>query len=266
MDTHHFLPDFIWNFDETQIALGKDDRKVVYIEGDKLPVVPLDEITEHITLLLGVSASGGHMKPLMILPLLTLPMLPEEVSSKYYITGHKSGWITTKIFTNFFIDQFVKHIMTLRREKGPGQPVLVILDNHSSRNGIDEEMFWFFYKIKFLFLPPHSSALLQPLDLSVNGQFKKILVKRFELKGKESLPEKRERLLKATSRSLSNALNEDCVLLGWEKTGLYPFNPRKAFASGMVIQDGVNDVPEPIRVVRKRGPHFESKVLKMELA
>ncbi len=54
-----------------------------------------------------------------------------------------------------------------------GEPVLLVFDH------LDSKMLLYSHKIILFVLPPHSSALTQPLDLSVNGEFKRAMGKRF---------------------------------------------------------------------------------------
>lgn len=259
-----FDPRFIFNGDETMIEIGEDTHKVAYIDGSVMPAIPATTKMEHITLLLIVSAAGGHVLPLCILPLLCLPMIPLEVSRKFYITGQSKGWINRTIFTNFLLEQFLMHVNMLREkyedECGPKAPVLLLLDNHNSRDLIDVEAMWQNYGIYIFYLPPHSSAILQPLDLNVNGDFKQKLSKIFNVKMNESLPAKRIRLLIATAKVLTASLSEYSISIGWERSGLFPFSPNKALMSGMILEDSSSEDEAVQEPPRKRGQKFHGKI------
>jgi hypothetical protein len=246
------------------LEIGEDNHKVAFIDGSVKPAIPITAKLEHITLLLIVSAFGGHVLPLCILPLLCLPMIPLEVSSKFYMTGQHSGWIDRTIFTNFILEQFLQHVNMLREkyedECGPKAPVLLLLDNHNSRDRLEVDSIWQNYGIFIFFLPPHSSAILQPLDLNVNGDFKMKLARIFNVKIKESLPAKRIRLLIATAKVLTASLSEYSISIGWERSGLYPFAPSKALMSGMILEDSSSDDEINAEPSRKRGPKFSGRI------
>jgi hypothetical protein len=55
------------------------DQKVILFKDDLDPVVTEAKKLEHITLLLSLPAAGDPMRPLVILPLLTVPHLNEHV-------------------------------------------------------------------------------------------------------------------------------------------------------------------------------------------
>ena len=145
-------------------------------------------------------------------------------------------------------------------ECGPKAPVLLLLDNHRSRGRIDVKAMWTNYGIYLFYLPPHSSAILQPLDLNVNGDFKMKLAKIFNVKTKESLPAKRIRLLIATAKVLTASLSEYSISIGWERSGLYPFSPNKALMSGMILEDSSSDDEVDEEPSRKRGPKFGGRI------
>lgn len=77
----------------------------------------------------------------------------------------KKGWMETAVFQNYFERSFLKII-------GSERPVIVIYDGHSThlsvnliKKAIEEE-------VTIIKLPPHTSHLLQPLDLAVIGPFR----------------------------------------------------------------------------------------------
>ena len=65
---NNYLPEFIFNFDETIINLGQNNKKVAVFHNQPNPVVFDNGKLEHITLFC-VSAASLFMKPLAILPL-----------------------------------------------------------------------------------------------------------------------------------------------------------------------------------------------------
>ena len=146
--------------------------KAILYKNDPNPVTTEPTKLEYMTLLLSLPVDGDMIKPLVILPLKTLPLLNQRIHDIYNISGSDSGWITGEILENWIENSFLNEI-NLRREKCDFRhPVLTVLDNHSSRRSINHEKMWQDHQIKFLFIPPHTSHVIQPLDLYPNVMYK----------------------------------------------------------------------------------------------
>jgi hypothetical protein len=267
LETNKFKPQFIWNCDETMLDFSQQKEKVLCLEKNVVPATPTATMDEHITLLLFVSAAGSWLKPLAIFPLQHLPPLAPELMMKFNFAGQKNGWIDMEIFKNIVEIGFVKEMDTLRAQSGAcNEPVLLLCDGHSSRFGLDAKMLWEQHNIMVYLLPSHSSAVTQPLDLSVNGEFKKTLAKRFIAEKHENGQERRNRLLHITHRCLSRVNNEDTILNGWERSGLWPFNIEIPFRSTMIVDTTPPISPSTSKMKRKRGPDIShGKVLYSEM-
>jgi hypothetical protein len=149
-------------------------------------------------------------------------------------------------------NQFLSEIYRRRQKYGMNQPALVILDNHSSRDILDTETLWNDHKIHFLFIPPHTSHVVQPLDLCPNMIYKRLLTNRYKpLKG-ENTNARRNRVLKASITALQTALSPYYSESGWEKSGLYPFNPERVLEGGLVPRTINDESPaEPAKKKKK---------------
>lgn len=106
---------------------------------------------------------------------------------------------------------------------------MLVLDNHSSREVLEDEEFRETIlrpnKIVIHYLVPHSSHLLQPLDLSPNLRFKvelgKLKKRQRAKLNKMPLQEFRNAELLLSLRALSIGLSRASILDGWERTGLW---------------------------------------------
>jgi len=192
---------------------------------------------EHVTILLFTSAAGEWIKPLAIFPLKTLPEFAPQVYEDFNISGQESGWIDGPIFKNYIQNFFVDYIADMRSKSlQPNEPILLIIDNHSSRDALDAKILWEVYRILLLLIPSHSSHITQPLDLSG-----------------ESKAEHRNRLLQISGRVLSRVNNKDTILTGWERSGMWPYNPANAFRSTAVVER-IEQLPSStVTGKRKRG-------------
>ena len=235
-EEHNFIPELIFNIDETMVNLQRSKSKVVVFKNLPKVVVGDDSKLEHLTLLLSIPAKGDAMKPHLIVPRLTMPPLTDEILEYYDITGTSSGWIDGDILKQWIENQFLSQIYNIRLTKGLNQPALVILDNHTSRLSIDTTTMWDVYKIKFLFIPPHTSHVIQPLDLCPNGTYKGLLPKNFKPKKGEYINLRRNGVLSGSITALKTALSAHYVQSGWRRSGLFPFNPEMILKSGLVVK------------------------------
>lgn len=181
MDTYPFHPDFIWNADETMISIADNQSKVIVFNDSPPPTRAIPSRLEHITLMLAGSASGYPLQPFAILPLKTMPDLPDHLLTRYkFYVGNSSGWQTEESLITWLFFHFVPHIQRMREIHGNDQPALLVLDGHSSRNNLNLKQLWDDHKVAITLIPPNTSHLLQPMDLSVNSTLKLELGKKFK--------------------------------------------------------------------------------------
>jgi hypothetical protein len=256
-DTYNFLPEFIINIDETMVDVITNPQKVILFKDDLNPVVTEPKKLEHMTLLLSLPAAGDSMRPLVILPLITVPHLNDEVKCYYDFSGQPSGWITGEILKTWIENQFMRQINERRAKYGQNCPVLVILDNHSSRKSIDQEMMWREHTVKFLFIPPHTSHVIQPLDKCPNLMYKKLLSRSYEPHSDDSTNVRRNRVLLASIEALQTSLSPHYRSSGWRATGLFPMN-RERILEGEFIPKDINDEKPILTNPKKR------KIIKLQ--
>ena len=90
--------------------------------------------------------------------------------------------------------------------------------------------------VQILYLPPHTSHVTQPLDVSgfspVKRQYRREIEELSTLD--ESAPVKKARFLEIYARSRTNGFSVQTILGGWRGAGLVPFNPDKVLQSSQV--------------------------------
>jgi hypothetical protein len=148
-----------------------------------------------------------------------------------------------RIFNNVMNQHIVPFVAGLRTEHGlpPNEPALIVMDGSSTHFDLDFQELRDKFNIHILFFPPHSSHILQPLDLTVFGVLKQHLTQRFQYVEHEDARSRRTRLLRATMESLSIATARTYVMDGFIRAGLCPLNPDKPLARGLLI-----DKPKPL--------------------
>ncbi|XP_072400768.1 uncharacterized protein [Diabrotica undecimpunctata] len=165
----HDKPERIWNVDESSLCI--DPRKTKVVGGINTP--SSRTITspgkENTTSALMCNAAGQKAPPLIIYKGLHLwdqwiaPPGTDFEGSVYAAT--KKGWMEEAVFKNYFINTIIPSLSFER-------PILIIYDGHSTHMNIETLEAAMREHIIILKLPPHSSHLLQPLDLAIFKSFK----------------------------------------------------------------------------------------------
>ncbi|XP_033749226.1 tigger transposable element-derived protein 1-like [Pecten maximus] len=215
-------PSQIFNVDETGFA-GKEfsKQKIVVPKGTKHPYQPCAGISGHVTLNLGVSASGKAIAPLIIFSKnLPRESFRDSLSEEWSFETTESGYINNTIFSAWFNNQFV-------RQCGRARPVLVIMDNHSShitKQVVDTARE---NNIHLLCLPAHSTHLLQPLDVGVFHLLKSNVAQMctsLGYTGMKTLP--RHKFPKVIHLGL-NKISGSAISSSFRAAGIHPFNAKK---------------------------------------
>ena len=88
-----------------------------------------------------------------------------------------------------------------------------------------------------VWLPPHSSHVLQPLDLAgfspVKSRYRAQIAELAALD--DAAPVKKHRFINAYQMARTESLNERIIRSGWKAAGSVPWNPSKALTSSQVI-------------------------------
>jgi hypothetical protein len=117
------------------------------------------------------------------------------------------------------LNTFIPDINYKRKKlKNENQRALLILDGHSTRQQVEiwEEMKK--QNIDAVIIPSHSSNLTQPLDQTVNGNFKRLLEKIPSLpKKKKEIEENLPQFIANVNDCAQACLSPRCVREGFEK-------------------------------------------------
>eukprot|EP00111_Clytia_hemisphaerica_P004974 TCONS_00014297-protein len=134
--------------------------KVVSLKGQKTCQIVTGSDRQNTTVLAAVSASGKALPPLILFKgqQVQTTWRPSRQDREYFpwIYANSRGWMTGDTFHKWFIQW--KKVTRTTDEDGLVEPRLMIYNTikFSRKN-----------KITILKLPPHSTDLLQPLDVSV---------------------------------------------------------------------------------------------------
>ena len=223
-------PHNILNYDETCFTDNPGEKKYVIRRGCKHPERVVNSTKSSISVMFCAAADGS------VLPVYTVYkstamlhswMLNGPPNARY--NRSKSGWFDSATFTDWFFKVALRYLRRL-----PGRKVLIgdNLASHLTKDVIDSCQR---NNIAFIFLPPNSTHLTQPLDVSYFAPLKqtwRIVLDEWKTgpgKFQPSLPKDQfPALLKKTLDKIEfDGRGTKNVKSGFEKTGIFPLNRRK---------------------------------------
>ncbi len=251
--------------DETMLEPGETKCKVITHKELSQPYKEKPPKFEHISLVLAISASGGFTRPLCIFPLKTLPPLTPETEKFYAISGQENGFITNEIFHGWIRAVFIPHVNNIRQiNRCPHQKALLLVDPHSTQDfapalGECEE-----HNILVLTFPAHSSTILQPLDLEVNMELKRVLGNHFKPIKDELKEDRRIRLLDASVHALQIALAGLYIKSSFARAGIWPYS-KEAPLNSHLVRDPLNEPVTNKPNKKRRGHQIAGRILTQEI-
>lgn len=223
MMQHKFPPHRIFNVDETGINSVHRPNKILAEKGLKqVGAATSWERGKNITICCCVSATGQYIPPMIIYPRQRMQASLERGGPNGSIYKcSKSGWMNEELFLQW-MHHFKDHTGST-----PENPVLVILDNHSSHISLGIYNYCREHGIHMITLPPHTSHRTQPLDLTVFGPLKNALHKECQtfmnLQNYEKLTPLD--LIPLFTKAYLKIANAEKAVNGFKTAGIWPFDP-----------------------------------------
>lgn len=215
-------PDLIWNMDETSLCLDPTRTKVVGAVNKPCSRTTFGSAKENITVLAAASASGQKLSPLIIYKgknVWNQWMAPtENYDFELAYAASSKGWMEGPIFLNYLE-------RVLFPALGEERPVLIIFDGHSTHVSLDVIYLAIRHGITILKLPPHTSHLLQPLDVAVFKSFKCKWDAKLVAWQRHNVGTKMPKNVFAqTFADTWQETSPEVIQSGFRKTGIHPFN------------------------------------------
>lgn len=215
-------PEQIWNLDETSFCLDPSKTKVVGKKGSPSSRTISGPGKENTTVLSGCSAAGNKAPPLIVFKgknIWDQWMAPQGKGfPNTAYAASPNGWMETEIFANFFEKTFLPCL-------GSKRPILLVYDGHSTHVGSKVIEIAMREAITILKLPPHTSHLLQPLDLSVFKSMKTTWDQKLVQWQRRHVGQK---LPKSTFSELLGetwtSISRETLSNGFRKAGIHPYN------------------------------------------
>jgi hypothetical protein len=225
VDKYGILPEDIYKFDETGFQMGQISASKVVTATDRLgrPKQVKPTNTEWVTSIQGVCADGSLIPPFIV-------MKGKEFNQTWFVQGlpstwtfsvSKNGWTTDKIGL-----QWIHHFERHTRSKTVGSKRLLVLDNHGSHTTPEFRSFCEDNNIVLLWMPPHSSHLLQPLDVGCFSPLKTAFSKQNQDLIRNHIFHIRKVDFLATFYTAFQAsFTQENIKAGFRGSGLHPFDP-----------------------------------------
>ncbi|GLV31395.1 hypothetical protein CBL_10774 [Carabus blaptoides fortunei] len=223
MKKHRFPAARIFNVDETGISTVQTPKRIIAEKGRKqVGRITTAERGKNITVVGTVSASGTFIPPMIIFPrlrmnqLLIIGAFPGPVGF-----SSPSGRIDQELFLKY-LDHFMDWV-----RPSVDRPTLLILDGHNSHKSLAAIEKCRNNGVIMVTLPPHTSNRLQPLDISNYGPLKIYLAQEMD-RWMTNHPGKRITdydMAPILKNAYMKAFTPSNIKKGFEKSGIYPFNP-----------------------------------------
>jgi hypothetical protein len=216
----------IYNFDEAGFLMGviATAKVVTSSESRNRPKAAQPGNREWVSIIQGINSYGWSIPPFIIFKGKThLSSWYEDsgLPQDWVITLSENGWTTNEI-GHTWIQHFNKHT----KSRTTGIYRLLILDGHESHISVELQQYCQDNNIITLCMPPHSSHLLQPLDVGCFSPLKASYGKQIEnlIRVRINHITKLE-FLPAFKEAFKAAFTEQNIKSGFRATGLVPYDP-----------------------------------------
>lgn len=222
---HQYTPDRIYNMDESGFAVGESQssRALVNIR-ERSSWKVISGRQEWITAIECISADGSALPPLLIFKAkhTNTGWVPTQAPQDWCFSTSNSGWTSDSHAYEWLTTVFEP----LTRPTDPTLHRLLVMDGHGSHITANVIAHCMKHGIDSLILPPHTSHMLQPLDVSAFGPLKRALAQETDAVSRVDYGRiQRVEWTEMYIRARENALTSSNIVSGWRATGLHPLSP-----------------------------------------
>lgn len=175
----NYPPELVFNVDETGL-FWKRMPKRTFLSREEKRAPGFKAAKDRLTLLLGGNASGDFkLKPLLVYHAKNPRAMKDKSKSTLPVIweSNKKSWITMEIFKNWFTEHFCPSVKRYCEIKKLEQRALLLIDNAPSHPTNLSDLTTCI-PVEVVFLPPNTTALIQPMDQGVISNFKAYYLRR----------------------------------------------------------------------------------------
>ena len=229
-----------WNMDEAGLLEGQGSNGIVLGSSESRAILKTQPGSRIWTSFIEcISATGQTLSPLVIFRGKTLQQQwfpPDLLKYDHWnFTASPNGWTSDAIAVEWLKKIFIPST----KPQDPQEARLLIFDGHRSHESTEFMFTCFENNIHLLFLPPHSSHVLQPLDISIFSPLKRAYRKYLGdlgFQGDSTVINKRN-FVHCYERARNDALTSQNIRNGWKGTGLWPISMTKPLMSSLLLEN-----------------------------
>jgi hypothetical protein len=233
--TYGILDQDIYNFDETGFMMGVPATSKVVTSSERVgrAVVVQPGNREWVTVIECVNALGWSLPAFVILAgKVHQSSWYRDLPLDWTVGGSDNGWTTDQLGV-----EWVKHFNQHTAARTAGVYRLLILDGHSSHATPEFDQYCAENKIITLCMPPHTSHLLQPLDVSCYSPLKRAYGREVEELARQGVYHiDKIDFLTAYTRIRPTVFTQQNIQAGFQATGLVPPCPDRVLSSLTVVR------------------------------
>ena len=222
----------IYNFDETGFMMGVISTATVVTSSDgRVKAKKLQPGNrEWVTVIQGVNSQGWTVPPFIIVA------GKNHLSSWYQNSGFPPNWVIAITDNGWTTNEkgvdWIWHFEKHTRARTVGSYRLLILDGHESHHSDDFEEYCKENNIITLCMPPHSSHILQPLDVGCFSPLKKAYGRYIEDMMRAHITHiTKDDFFPAFRSAFFAALTESNIQGGFRGAGIVPFDPESVIST-----------------------------------
>ena len=151
--------------------------------------------------------------------------IPQEVINKWHFSANTNGW-TSNLHGVEWLKRVFEPATHAKADEGKQQRLL-ICDGHDSHISGSFISHCIQNRISLLILPPHTSHVLQPLDVAIFGPLKKHLTTALSHLNEAQLTRiQKAEWLSAYIKARADAFSTQNIASAWRGAGLQPLQPQ----------------------------------------
>jgi hypothetical protein len=230
------LDEDLYNFDETGFMMGVifPGMVVTTSEGRTKAKLVQPGNREWATVIQGVNAAGWAIPPFIILAAqYHLENWYRECNLPYdwRLATTENGWTTNEVGLDW-----IKHFNSYTAPRTKGVFRMLILDGYESHHSADFETYCQEQKIITVCMPPHSSHLLQPLDVGCFGPLKQSYGREVEKLMRMHITHiSKLEFLSSFRTAFFHSFTEENIQAGFIGSGLIPYDPKRVLSKLDVV-------------------------------
>ena len=221
----------MYNFDETGFAMGVITTGIVVTNAERRAQAKLVQPgnREWITVIQGVNATGWTVPPYIIVSgkfHLSTWYQNHTLPRDWVIATSSNGWTTNEHGL-----AWIRHFDQYTKPRTTGRYRLLVLDGHESHSSTDFELYCKENDIITLCMPPHSSHILQPLDVGCFSPLKRAYGGQIEKRVRAGTTHiSKEDFFPAFFAAFQQTMTVQNVQGGFRGAGLIPHDPESVIA------------------------------------